>query len=65
MAVETGGNNCHADLIIQTLVNNRTEYNVRIRFRGFGDNGRRLVYFKETEVPTSGDIEQDALCALD
>src|SRR5450759_3837211 len=63
--VEACGDDRHPDLVSQSIVDDGTENDVGLGVSGFLHQARRLVDLEETEVGTTLDRQQHAMCAVD
>src|SRR5439155_14086536 len=63
--VEAGGDDGHADLVAQALVQDRAEDDVRVGVRGALDDLRGLVDLEQAEIAAAGDAQEHAAGALD
>src|SRR5690242_14917770 len=63
--VEAGGDDGHADLVAEALVQHRAEDDVRVGVRGALDDLGSLVDLEQTQVAAARDVQQHASGALD
>src|SRR3989442_10090470 len=65
LLAEAGGNDRHADLVLEAVVDDRAEDDVGVLVGRLLDDARRLLDLVQRQVGAAGEVDQDALGALD